>query len=298
MPTPSETSSSPTPSTSSRMTQQWPESMTSIRESVPEVSVVEPAQAPTFAPVIQKSHRRYHDDDDDDDELLVTSGDLDEQAGGKVGLFDVVKREFRCKTAVITNRAAYEDPNHPATVRKPKVNFIQDMKAKVGIAMELKNKGMEDLQHKEYREATKYFHRALLHIKGLDPDEGVVWNAEFEAMDKDKMPLRVMPNELKDIKEAVEIDCYLNLAVCLMHKERVPYRRIKEYCLKVLDIREDHVKALTRAGMACYYLREYEVSRFYLQSAKDLSHEPMDLNIKKYLQMVENQLIKASKGKK
>ena len=65
-----------------------------------------------------------------------------------------------------------------------------------------------------------------------------------------------------------------------MHKERVPYRRIKEYCLKVLDIREDHVKALTRAGMACYYLREYEVSRFYLQSAKDLSHEPMGKRIR------------------
>ena len=63
--------------------------------------------------------------------------------------------------------------------------------------------------------------------------------------------------------------------VCLMHKERVPYRRIKEYCLKVLAIQEDHVKALTRAGMACYYLREYELARFYLQNAKDASHEPV-----------------------
>jgi len=60
-----------------------------------------------------------------------------------------------------------------------------------------------------------------------------------------------------------------------MHKDRVPYRRIKEYCLKVLEIREDHVKALTRAGMACYYLREYELARFYLQSARDASHEPV-----------------------
>ena len=60
-----------------------------------------------------------------------------------------------------------------------------------------------------------------------------------------------------------------------MHKDRVPYRRIKEYCLKVLDIREDHVKALTRAGMACYYLREYELARFYLLSAKEASHEPV-----------------------
>ena len=47
---------------------------------------------------------------------------------------------------------------------------------------------------------------------GLDPDEGVVWNAEFQSMDKDKMPLRVMPNEIKEIKEACEIDCFLNLA--------------------------------------------------------------------------------------
>ena len=65
------------------------------------------------------------------------------------------------------------------------------------------------------------------------------------------------------------------LPVCLQHKDRVPYRRIKDYCLRVLDIREDHVKALTRAGMACYYLRELELSRFYLQQAKDYSHEPV-----------------------
>jgi len=47
---------------------------------------------------------------------------------------------------------------------------------------------------------------------GLDPDEGVMWNPEFDAMDKDRMPLRVMPNELKEMKETVQVDCYLNLA--------------------------------------------------------------------------------------
>ena len=40
------------------------------------------------------------------------------------------------------------------------------MKAKVTIAMELKNKGEEELQRKDYREATKLFHKALLYIKG------------------------------------------------------------------------------------------------------------------------------------
>lgn len=41
------------------------------------------------------------------------------------------------------------------------------MKNKVTIAEELKNKGVEELQQKGYREATKLFHKALLYVKGL-----------------------------------------------------------------------------------------------------------------------------------
>lgn len=121
--------SSPTPSNSSRLTQQWPESMSSIAETTSEASHYLPSETfagstfPTFEPIREKPSRRYADDDDDDD-LLVTSGDL-ENAGDTVGLFDVVKREFRCKTAVITNKPAYEDPKISLSPRKPKVNFIQ-----------------------------------------------------------------------------------------------------------------------------------------------------------------------------
>ena len=126
----SERSLSPTQSTSSRLTQQWPESLISIPESNSDIPhqlmdlAAESQNMPAFEPIKEKPHRRYHDDDDDDD-LLVTSGDLDKAEGGKVGLFDVVKREFRCKTAVITNKAAYEDPKFSQTPRKPKGNFIQ-----------------------------------------------------------------------------------------------------------------------------------------------------------------------------
>ena len=126
----SERSSSPTPSTSSRLTQQWPESLVSIPESNAEMpqrllDLATETRMPAFEPIREKSNRRFRDDDDDDDDLLVTSGDVDGVEGGKVGLFDVVKREFRCKTAVITNKAAYEDPSLTSTPRKPKVNFIQ-----------------------------------------------------------------------------------------------------------------------------------------------------------------------------
>ena len=126
---PSERSASPTQSTSSRLTQQWPESLASIPEthtdSSPDVGDSVAAVLPKFAPIQEKFSRKHLvDDDDDEDDLLVTSGDVDDP-NGKVGLFDVVKREFRCKTAVITNKAAYEDPKLTQSPRKPKVNFIQ-----------------------------------------------------------------------------------------------------------------------------------------------------------------------------
>lgn len=229
--------------------------------------------------------------DSDDEDSWINSGANGESS--KIGMFDVVKNEFRAKTAEITN--ALVDRGTP--IKRPKINFIQNMKNKVGIAIEYKNRGMEEMQNSEPKLAMKYFHMALMHIKGLDPDEGVVWSTDFQLMDKERMPLRMMPSELKEIKEGAEIDCYMGLATCLQSKERVPYRRIKNYCQKILDFREDHIPALTRCGMACYYLREYELSRLHLQSAMDFSREPYDSNIKKYLHMVETQLCRAKKKK-
>lgn len=209
MPTPSVTSSSsPTPSTVSRATTQ---NMTSIKETLSENDAVFPGQK-DFLDLRSVYGAETIYEDSDDEELLASSGDGSDEKS--VGLFDVVKREFRVKTAVITNKPDFEH-----IPRKPKGNFIQDMKTKVGIALEHKNKGMEEVQNKDLKQATRHFHLALLHVKGLDPDEGVLWNLDFESMDKDKMPLRMMPSELKEIKEGLEIDCYLGLA----GKKQIPH---------------------------------------------------------------------------
>lgn len=60
-------------------------------------------------------------EDSEDDELLSSSSNND--SNEVVGLFDVVKREFRVNTAVITNKPDYETPGK----RKPKPSFIQVM---------------------------------------------------------------------------------------------------------------------------------------------------------------------------
>ena len=47
---------------------------------------------------------------DSDDDILVTSGEIPSNEEEVKGLFDVVKRDFRCSTAAIRNRPLYENP--------------------------------------------------------------------------------------------------------------------------------------------------------------------------------------------
>lgn len=244
----------------------------------------------TAARVTFNQHRGGGGDggsDDDDDDVLVTSGPHNHESEGEdhvIGLFDVVKREFRCPTASIRNRSVYDEPTSDeddddgiarrtrsesdgaSDVRRhrqgSKLSYVQEMKRKVSMSLELKSKGCEELEGGKYRQAIKYFHQSLLYLKGLDPDEGVALRGE------DVIRLRHMPVKLKEIKESTEVDNYLNLAVCLMHKPSPPYARIKEYSLRILAIDDSHVKALMRAGMACYHLGEFDLSKCYLQAAK------------------------------
>ena len=47
---------------------------------------------------------------DSDDDIVVTSGEIPSNQEEVKGLFDVVKRDFRCSTAAILNRPLYENP--------------------------------------------------------------------------------------------------------------------------------------------------------------------------------------------
>jgi len=199
-----------------------------------------------------------------DDDVIVTSGEILERSESKVGLFDVVKRDFRCETAkIIGNRSIQQKANDKT--KKNERNFIKEMKARVAAALEMKNKGIESLQNKDYRTSIKAFHQALLYIKGIDPDEDVVWNKEYEDVSAEEFPLRTMPSKLKKIKENIEVDCYIYLTDCLHQKDSPPYKKLKDYCLRVIKIKPDHVKALKRIGVACYHLREYDMSLLYLK---------------------------------
>ncbi|XP_077180867.1 tetratricopeptide repeat protein 9C isoform X2 [Paroedura picta] len=70
--------------------------------------------------------------------------------------------------------------------------------------------------------------------------------------------------------------------------EPVNYERVKDYSLKVLERHPENTKALYRAGVAFYHLRDYDKARQYLLEATN--KQPKDANVKRYLQLTESQL--------
>lgn len=54
--------------------------------------------------------------------------------------------------------------------------------------------------------------------------------------------------------------------------EPVNYERVKDYSLKVLERQPENTKALYRAGVAFYHLRDYDKARRYLLEA--ISKQP------------------------
>ncbi|XP_029470702.1 tetratricopeptide repeat protein 9C isoform X5 [Rhinatrema bivittatum] len=81
---------------------------------------------------------------------------------------------------------------------------------------------------------------------------------------------------------------FRDAVTCLLHMEPVNYERVREYSLKVLLQQPENVKALYRAGVAFYHLRDYDQAHHYLSEAA--RREPKDTNVKRYLRLTESEL--------
>uniref|UniRef100_A0A8C4JCQ1 Tetratricopeptide repeat domain 9C n=1 Tax=Dromaius novaehollandiae TaxID=8790 RepID=A0A8C4JCQ1_DRONO len=107
----------------------------------------------------------------------------------------------------------------------------------------------------------------------------------------DQAPVQVTNEPLISQEAAlrrIQTDCYNNLAACLLRMEPVNYERVKEYSLKVLEQQPRNAKALYRAGVAAYHLRDYEQAQRCLAQAALL--QPRDAGVKRYLELAESQL--------
>ncbi|KYO39997.1 tetratricopeptide repeat protein 9C isoform X1 [Alligator mississippiensis] len=148
-------------------------------------------------------------------------------------------------------------------------------------AQRFKEEGNRCYKEGCFRDAVRRYHRALLQLRGLDPSVPCPLQA-FGSQAPRATP------EQEQALQATQADCYNNLAACLLRMEPVNYERVKEYSLKVLEKQPENAKALYRAGVATYHLRDYDRARRYLAEAT--RWQPRDTNVQRYLQLTESQL--------
>ncbi|KAJ7307608.1 hypothetical protein JRQ81_009649 [Phrynocephalus forsythii] len=148
-------------------------------------------------------------------------------------------------------------------------------------AQTFKEEGNGFYKEGRFRDAVSRYHWALLQVKGLDPSVPSPLQ-EFGAERASVTP------EQEQAFHSIQRDCYNNLAACLLQMQPVNYERVREYSLRVLEKQPENTKALYRAGVAFYHLRDFDKAHRYLVAAINL--QPKDANVKRYLQLTESQL--------
>ncbi|XP_037117471.1 tetratricopeptide repeat protein 9C [Syngnathus acus] len=148
-------------------------------------------------------------------------------------------------------------------------------------AGQMKTEGNAFYREKNIRAAVGRYHRALLILRSLD--------SEMPLTLKGFGPERPsLTSEQETFLRNTQVDCFNNLAACLLQKESVDYARVHEYSMKVLEQRPADAKALYRAGVATLELGDAQKAKQYLTQACML--QPNDVNVRKYLQRVEEKL--------
>ncbi|XP_061462545.1 tetratricopeptide repeat protein 9C [Rhineura floridana] len=169
----------------------------------------------------------------------------------------------------------------PMATAAAKASLGETMEQRLQQAQTFKEEGNHCYKQSRFRDAVSRYHWALLQVKGLDPSVP----SPLQEFGAERPP--VTPEQEK-VLHSIQSDCYNNLAACLLQMEPVNYDRVKEYSLKVLERQPENAKALYRAGVAFYHLRDYDRARHHLLAAT--SKQPKDTSVKRYLQLTESQL--------
>ncbi|XP_070818780.1 tetratricopeptide repeat protein 9C [Chaetodon trifascialis] len=148
-------------------------------------------------------------------------------------------------------------------------------------AAQMKTEGNAFYREKNIRSAIGRYHRALLVLRGLDSD--VMTSVKGFGPEAPALT----PEQEAALRNT-QVDCYNNLAACLLQKQSVDYARVQEYSLRVLRWRPGDVKALYRAGVATLEMGDAQTAKQYLTQA--CSEQPNDANVRKHLQRAEEKL--------
>ncbi|KAM8940460.1 tetratricopeptide repeat protein 9C [Pelodytes ibericus] len=148
-------------------------------------------------------------------------------------------------------------------------------------ASSFKSQGNACYSECRLRKAVSLYHRALLQLRSVDPCLPSPLPGLGPSVAK------LTPQQTEALK-ALQADCYNNLAACLLLSEPPKYERVYECSMHVLHLQPLNVKALYRAGVSSYHLKDYSQAHRYLSQAA--SQKPKDTNIRNYLQLTDSAL--------
>ncbi|KAM6999793.1 tetratricopeptide repeat protein 9C [Tautogolabrus adspersus] len=167
-------------------------------------------------------------------------------------------------------------PGHGQTSAKPVWASLEE-------AAQKKTEGNTFYREKNIRSAIGRYHHALLVLRSLD--------SEVLASVKGFGPeMPALTPEQEAVLRNTQVDCYNNLAACLLQRQSVDYARVREYSLRVLQWRPGDIKALYRAGVATLEMGDAQTAKQYLSQA--CREQPNDANVRKHLQRAEEKLNK------
>nr|CAG4641684.1 EOG090X05V1 [Eurycercus lamellatus] len=174
-------------------------------------------------------------------------------------------------------------------------NDLQDLRAesrrkaeeKLHLASELKTKGNAFFGQKNYKEAIRHYHKALMFVKGVESDGSDLignlqssfglnnGNHEFNG--------KVDPSVLEKNKQ-LKMDCYNNLSACLLQSPQPNNHKIMMYCKEVVEFAPKNDKAYFRLAQAQFNLGDFdEALKSCLEAQKILNHPNSKLNNLKLL---------------
>uniref|UniRef100_A0A8C5QBL4 Tetratricopeptide repeat protein 9C n=1 Tax=Leptobrachium leishanense TaxID=445787 RepID=A0A8C5QBL4_9ANUR len=157
---------------------------------------------------------------------------------------------------------------------------LGEVEQRLSQAKSFKCQGNTCYSEHRVREAVSMYHRALLQLRSLDPS----LPAPFPGLEA---AAKLSPEQTQAV-QSLQADCYNNLAACLLHSQPPKYQRVYECSMNVLRLQPCNVKALYRAGVSSYHLKDYTEAHIYLSQAA--SQNPKDSNIRHYLQLTNSAL--------
>ncbi|XP_031554606.1 tetratricopeptide repeat protein 9C-like [Actinia tenebrosa] len=153
----------------------------------------------------------------------------------------------------------------------------------------LKDEGNAFYKQKDYKNAMKKYHQALMYVKGLFDQ------VPFQGM---FLPETRFPDEetaiFKEKAQQIELSCFNNLAACHLAGGR--WSKVLDNSSKVLQRQPDNAKALYRRGQAYMKLQDIDRAKEDLKRASEL--EPTDNSIKRTLILLEKEYKKITEKEK